>query len=120
MADILSDPKLPKKVGELAMFDADLIRLLGHIPNEYLYYYYYRDKATGNIHQAGTTRGISVEENNIQMLKELGTLDLDGCADEAERIYLRHMYAREATYMQIETTKKVMHAPEVLEMPQGE
>jgi len=30
------------------------------------------------------------------------------------------MYAREATYMQIETTKKVMHTPEVLEMPQGE
>ena len=30
------------------------------------------------------------------------------------------MYARESTYMQIETTKKVMHTPEVLEMPQGE
>lgn len=120
MSDILADPELPKKVGELAMFDTDLIRLLGHIPNEYLYYYYYRDKATGNIHQAGTTRGLSVESNNIQMLKELAALDLDNSADEAERIYLRHMYAREASYMQIETSKKVMHTPEILEMPQGE
>ena len=120
MPAILSDTQLPQKVGELAMFDADLLRLLGHIPNEYLYYYYYRDKASGNIHQAGTTRGISVEENNIQMLKELSALDLESCAEEAERIYLRHMYARESTYMQIETTKKVMHTPEVLEMPQGE
>ena len=120
MSDILSDSELPKKVGELAMFDADLIRLLGHIPNEYLYYYYYRDKAAGNIHQAGTTRGISVEENNIQMLRELDALDLEQQAEEAERIYLRRMYAREATYMQIETTKKVMHTPEVLEMPKGE
>ena len=84
---ILSDTQLPQKVGELAMFDADLLRLLGHIPNEYLYYYYYRDKASGNIHQAGTTRGISVEENNIQMLKELSALDLESCAEEAERIY---------------------------------
>lgn len=54
------------------------------------------------------------------MLKELSALDLESCAEEAERIYLRHMYARESTYMQIETTKKVMHTPEVLEMPQGE
>ena len=54
------------------------------------------------------------------MLRELGALDLEQQAEEAERIYLRRMYAREATYMQIETTKKVMHTPEVLEMPKGE
>lgn len=120
MPAILSDPELPKKVGELAMFDGDLIRLIGHIPNEYLYYYYYRDKAVGNIRQAGTTRGLCVEENNIRMLEELGKLDLESCAEEAERIYLCRMYSREATYMQIETTRKVMHTPDALEMPEGE
>lgn len=120
MGDILSDRELPKKVGELAMFDADLLRLIKHIPNEYLYYYYYRDKAAGNIQKAGTTRGISVEENNIQMMAELRALDLEQCAEEAQKVYLRHMYAREASYMQIETTKKVMYTPEVLEMPEGE
>ena len=118
MPEILANPDLPKQVGELAMFDSDLIRLIGHIPNEYLYYYYYRDKAMGNIRQSGTTRGLRVEKNNIQMLEELKKPGLE--AEEAERIYLRHMYDRESTYMQIETTKKVMHTPDVLEMPQGE
>ena len=99
MPAILSDTQLPQKVGELAMFDADLLRLLGHIPNEYLYYYYYRDKASGNIHQAGTTRGISVEENNIQMLKELSAWTWGAvrrrpsgsiCAHVCQRV---HLYA---------------------------
>lgn len=120
MKDILSDEELPKKVGELAMFEPDLIRLIGHIPNEYLYYYYYRDKTVGNIQKAGTTRGLSVEENNIRMLAELKELDLEQEADKAQEIYLRHMYSREASYMQIETSKKVMHTPEALVMPEGE
>lgn len=61
-----------------------------------------------------------MEENNIQMMAELRALDLEQCAEEAQKVYLRHMYAREASYMQIETTKKVMYTPEVLEMPEGE
>lgn len=40
MGDILKDSELPRKVGELSMFDQELIRLIGHIPNEYLYYFY--------------------------------------------------------------------------------
>lgn len=120
MKDILSDEELPKKVGELAMFEPDLIRLIGHIPNEYLYYYYYRDKTVGNIQKAGTTRGLSVEENNIRMLAELKELDLEQEAGKAQEIYLRHMYSREASYMQIETSKKVVHTPEALVMPEGE
>lgn len=120
MPEILANPDLPKKVGELAMFDAELIRLIGHIPNEYLYYFYYRDQTVGNIQRAGTTRGRNVEKNNIEMLRELKELDLERQGDKAQEIYLRHMYDREASYMQIETTKKVMHTPETLTMPQGE
>ena len=120
MGDILSDRDLPKKVGELAMFDSDLIRLLGHIPNEYLYYYYYRDRTVENIRRSGTTRGRNVEQNNIAMLEELRALEPEAHPEEAEKIYLRHMYAREASYMQIETTKKVLYTPDTLTMPEGE
>lgn len=120
MGDILNDSELPRKVGELSMFDQELIRLIGHIPNEYLYYYYYRDKVTGNIQRAGTTRGLSVEENNRQMLAELKKLDLERQPEEALAVYLRRMYSREASYMQIETTQKVMHTPDTLTMPEGE
>ncbi len=120
MERILSNPAITQKVGELAMFDPELIRLIRHIPNEYLYYFYYRDKALNNIRKAGTTRGLTIEENNKKMMAELRHMDLDGNAAEALQVYLSHMYARESSYMQIETTKQVMHVPDKLVMPEGQ
>lgn len=115
--ELMSNEQLPEKVGELAMFDADLIRRLGHIPNEYLYYYYYRDQVCNNIRAAGNTRGRSVEKNNIDMLAALRKIDLERQPEEGLRIYLKYMFRREDSYMSIETTKKVLHTPEELVMP---
>lgn len=36
-------------VQEFSMFDPDLLRSIGFLPNEYLYYYYHREKALENI-----------------------------------------------------------------------
>lgn len=115
--ELMCNEQLPQKVGELAMFDADLIRRIGHIPNEYLYYYYYRDRVCENIRAAGNTRGKSVEANNKEMLEALGRVDLENCPAEGLRIYLKHMFRREDSYMSIETTKKVLHTPDALVMP---
>lgn len=120
MDRILAAPHITEEVGELGMFDPELIRLLGHIPNEYLYYYYYRDQASGNIQKAGTTRGVTVEETNRRMMAKLTQMDLEENPAEGLKVYLEHMFSREASYMQIETTKKVMHTPETLTMPEGE
>jgi 6-phospho-beta-glucosidase len=118
MADILNTPGITQKVGELGMFDPELLRMIGHIPNEYLYYYYYRDKSVDHIKQAGTTRGIRVEENNKRMLAALAAAE--GKGETGLRIYLEHMFARESSYMEIETSKKVLHVPEKIAMPESE
>lgn len=121
LEDILKNRELTKKVGELGMFDAELLSLLGHIPNEYLYYYYYRDEAMAHIAGAGCTRGKLVEENNIELLDELRRIDPVKNPEEALKKYLFRMYRREAAYMTVETGgKQVMYVPETLEMPSGE
>lgn len=120
LQDILQTPGITQQVGELGMFDEDLLRLIGHIPNEYLYYYYYRDKAAANIKASGTTRGTNILANNREMLAQLATMDLEADPAAGLAVYLSHMYKREASYMQIETSKKVMHVPDELVMPDGE
>ncbi|AEF84345.1 glycoside hydrolase family 4 [Treponema primitia ZAS-2] len=120
LQEILHTPDITRQVGELGMFDPDLLRLIGHVPNEYLYYYYYRDQSMANIKNAETTRGRTVEENNIRMMAALTAADVKGNPEEALRIYLKHMFARESSYMQIETAKKVINAPTELVMPDSE
>ncbi len=53
------------------MFDPDLLRMIGFLPNEYLYYYYHREKALANILKSGATRGQTIEQVNKQMMEEL-------------------------------------------------
>ena len=121
LKDILNNTELTKKVGELGMFDPEFLSLLGHIPNEYLYYYYYRDEALSHIAQSAITRGQLVEENNIKLIEELRRIDPEKNPEAALRQYLSRMYRREAAYMTVETGgKQVMHVPDTLEMPSGE
>ena len=118
--EILSRRDLTEKVGELAMFDPELLRLLGHIPNEYLYYYYCRDQALANIKNAGTTRGHMVEENNRALFEALSESTLRKDPEAMLRIYLRRMFERETSYMRIETAKQVSHAIPEPAMPENE
>ncbi len=119
LPEILRRGDLPARVPELALFDTELLRMLGCIPNEYLYYYYYRDRAIENIRRAGTTRGLLVERNNLRLLEELRAAPANDTAC-ALQIYLRHMHLREASYMQIETGRAAAAEPTHFSMPEGE
>ena len=41
---LLADDEFLKSIQEFSMFDPDLLRMIGFLPNEYLYYYYHREK----------------------------------------------------------------------------
>jgi 6-phospho-beta-glucosidase len=45
---------------EWKLFDPELVRALGMLPMEYLYFYYYRERALANIARSGSTRGEQV------------------------------------------------------------
>ena len=63
--------------------------------NEYLYYYYHREKALENIQKSGATRGKTIEDVNIHMMEELKTMDIDADPEGALQIFLYYMQVRE-------------------------
>ena len=103
------------------MFDPELLRSIGFLPNEYLYYYYHREKALANIQKAGAARGAAIESINIRMMEELTEMDLDADPEGALQVFLYYMQLRENSYMSIESgaAKRPMLARGSLEVPDG-
>ncbi len=100
---LLRDDEFLKGIQEFSMFDPELLRQIEFLPNEYLYYYYHREKALENILKSGATRGKTIESINIQMMEELKHINIDKQPEEALQTFLYYMEVRERSYMNIET-----------------
>jgi 6-phospho-beta-glucosidase len=103
LSDLLQDDQFLRSIQEFSMFDPELLRSIGFLPNEYLYYYYHREKALANIIKSGATRGKTIEAANVQMMKELNEIDIEADPEAALQIFLYYMAVREGSYMSIET-----------------
>ena len=103
MPDLIADDKFLSGIQELEIFDRDVIRKTGMLPNEYLYYYYHRERALANINKSEMTRGQTIEMVNIKMMEELKAMDIDADPEEALQIFLYYMQLRENSYMSIES-----------------
>lgn len=122
LPELLADDKFLKEIHEFSMFDPELMRSIGFLPNEYMYYYYHREKALSNILSAGdNTRGKSIEAVNLQMMKELNEMDIDADPEGALQIFLYYMQVRENSYMSVEsgTAKRPLIEKGKLEVPDG-
>lgn len=103
MDKLIADDDFMSSIHELKIFDREVVRQTGMIPNEYLYYYYHRERALANINKSDMTRGMTIEKVNIEMMKELGAMDIDADPEEALQIFLYYMQLRENSYMSIES-----------------
>jgi len=103
LAELLSDTAFLRGVEEFAPFDPDVFRLTGLLPNEYLYYYYHREKALENMRGAGCARGRAIEEINMKMMEELHAMDMESDPEGALQTFLYYMQLRENSYMSVET-----------------
>lgn len=121
LPSLLNHDSFLQSMQEFAMFDPQILRQIGLLPNEYLYYYYHREKALDNILQSGTTRGTTIEEVNQRMMKDLKAMDMDADPEGALQIFLYYMQVRENSYMSIETgsDKKAEIRKGHLEVPDG-
>ena len=103
MPKLIADDSFLSGIQELEIFDRDVIRRTGMLPNEYLYYYYHRERALANINKSEMTRGQTIETVNIKMMEELKAMDIDADPEEALQIFLYYMQLRENSYMSIES-----------------
>ena len=121
LSELLADDAFLSSIQELEVFDKDVIRMTGIFPNEYLYYYYHREKALENITASGVTRGETIEHVNQLMFDELRAMDIDAHPEEALQTFLYGMQLRENSYMSIESglEKRPILARGALPIPEG-
>jgi 6-phospho-beta-glucosidase len=88
---------------DLRFFEPDLVRRLGCIPNEYLYYYYYPERVLVNMLRAEKTRGEMIAEINQGMIRDLSLLDIELDFDTCLKVFEKWYGYRENNYMAAET-----------------
>jgi 6-phospho-beta-glucosidase len=81
-----------------ALFDPALVRAIGMLPMEYLYFYYYRDEALAHIRGSGGSRGRQLQALNDALWPLLRTHVDAGDLAGARAAWERAMGERDATY----------------------
>ena len=95
---LLSDPDFLAS-SSLKVFEPALIHQFGMWLNEYLYYFYYSEKAIAQILGDGKTRGEEILELNQRLFQQLSDLDVAQLPEKALAIYQGYHDRRGATYM---------------------
>lgn len=88
---------------DLRYFSKEFLLKKRFIPNEYLYYFFNREKAVNNILNADMTRGELIEQVNAQMLSELVKIDVKKDFKTALSVFEKYYGMRENSYMSGET-----------------
>jgi len=86
-------------------FSGWLLRTLEMIPNEYLYYYYYRSTAVNAILQEEKTRGEYLHAQNTRLEKALVNLQSENRFADMWETYWEYLNERSHTYMQYASDK---------------
>lgn len=103
MIDEIIDNDEAYEKTDLRYFEKELLKSRKSVLNEYLYYFYYREKALANILNADKTRGEQISEINRHMTAELEKIDIENDFETALGIF-EHWYGeRENNYMASET-----------------
>ena len=95
---ILHDSALLRRIYPADLFEPEMIRVLGLIPTEYLFFYYCRQKAHRNQVRAGASRGEELQRLNAGLFDQLAR-EAPGAALETYRAYL---LTRNASYLKLE------------------
>ena len=102
MQNLVNNPDLYNKT-EMKLFDPKIVKLSNNLLlNEYLYFYYYREKALKAILNSKQTRGESVLNINNTTLDKLLQIDIDNNMEEAFHIFMDAYLTRENSYMTLE------------------
>jgi 6-phospho-beta-glucosidase len=101
-AQILQDDALLRSLYAADLFEPALIRALGLIPSEYLFFYYAQQRALANQRNAGASRGEEIAQLNTQLFAQLH--DALAAEQPARALALYHDYLRRrsGSYMKLE------------------
>lgn len=105
MPELIENDKAYKQ-SDMRYFEKDLLKDRGCVLNEYLYYFYYREKAVENILKAKQTRGEQIRDINKSMTAELSQMDIENDFESCLKVFCKWYGMREGSYMASETGEK--------------
>jgi len=113
MSEVLTSDEKLKSLYSADLFDPQMIRQLGLIPTEYLYFCYAQRRAAANQSRTNATRGEEVMRLTAELFRRLQE-DLDAGRDEraVERYTLYHR-RRSGSYMKLEASAGSLFADAV-------
>jgi 6-phospho-beta-glucosidase len=86
-----------------AAFDSDMVRRVGALPTEYVFYYYDPRRYVAGVARAGSSRGQDVLRLNEELLGGIGRAFEKGDVEDAWATYSLLMGVRRDTYMRTDT-----------------
>ncbi len=105
MNELIENDEAYKKT-DMRYFEKALLRDRKAVLNEYLYYFYYREKAVENILKAEQTRGEQIRDINQKMTAELSKMNMDDDFEGCLKVFGKWYGMREGSYMASETGEK--------------
>ncbi|MDQ6758892.1 MAG: 6-phospho-beta-glucosidase [Acidobacteriota bacterium] len=94
---LLNDDEALLRLYPARLFEPEMIRTLGLIPSEYLFYYYAKTRAFRNQRTAGASRGEEIRSLNTDLFQRMRSDPA-----EALTIYKNYLNQRNASYMRLE------------------
>lgn len=99
---LLNDDRALRSLYHAELFEPAMIRGLGLIPSEYLFFYYARQRALANQRTAGMSRGEEIAQLNAVLFSELQREVSAGRFQQALAIYRNYLRRRSGSYMKRE------------------
>lgn len=102
LAEVLSDDQMLRSLYHADLFDPTMIRTLGMLPSEYLFFYYEQRRALENQRRAGASRGGEIVRLNEALFARLQPAIAGGEVEAALPIYREYLQRRSGAYMKLE------------------
>lgn len=93
LPELLARPDLLASTEEGRLFGPEWLGMLGAIPNEYLYYYYFNRDAVASIRAAAETRGEYLRRTQADFYRDAAA------ADDPLEVWQQAHHGRDASYM---------------------
>jgi len=98
LAPLLRDPRFLRST-MMKLFDPALVEQIGMWINEYLFYFYYAERALAAIAADEKTRGEEIVELNRKLLDQLRAIDAERDPAAGLQAFYNYLHRRHATYM---------------------
>ncbi len=102
LPEILANDQILRSLYHADLFDPEMIRTIGMLPSEYLFFYYEQQRALENQRRTGASRGAEVARLNQSLFAELQQSIVNGRMEEAIVQYREYLQRRSGSYMKLE------------------